>query len=176
MRMRKGQTAMEYLMTYGWAILIIMVVLAVLFYLGVLNPGGLTPSQCTFPAGFTCVTYKLGATSGKLMLDLGQGTGKTIRITGVNCTQNTSADFSSNGVMTYGGAPNNITIASGGHAFVSNNAPQWMNVSCTDSNGAQLASQPIGAVYSGRIYVNYTEVETSMQRIVVGTFTTKYEA
>ncbi len=35
---RNAQSAMEYLMTYGWAILIIAVVLVVLFSLGVTNP------------------------------------------------------------------------------------------------------------------------------------------
>ena len=35
----KAQSAMEYLMTYGWAILIIAVVLAVLFSLNVFNAG-----------------------------------------------------------------------------------------------------------------------------------------
>jgi len=30
----KGQTALEYLITYGWAVLIILVVLAVLYYYG----------------------------------------------------------------------------------------------------------------------------------------------
>lgn len=31
----KGQTALEYLLTYGWAILIILVVLTVLWYYGI---------------------------------------------------------------------------------------------------------------------------------------------
>ena len=39
----KLQSAMEYLMTYGWAILIIAVVLGALFGLGVFNAGFLTP-------------------------------------------------------------------------------------------------------------------------------------
>ena len=37
-RRLNAQSAMEYLMTYGWAILIIAVVLAVLFSLGITNP------------------------------------------------------------------------------------------------------------------------------------------
>ena len=37
------QSAMEYLMTYGWAILIIAVVLAALFELGVFNPMTFAP-------------------------------------------------------------------------------------------------------------------------------------
>jgi len=39
----KAQSAMEYLMTYGWAILIISVVLASLFQLGVFNPMTFAP-------------------------------------------------------------------------------------------------------------------------------------
>ncbi len=39
----KSQSAMEYLMTYGWAILIIAVVLGVLFQLGVFSGSALTP-------------------------------------------------------------------------------------------------------------------------------------
>jgi len=39
----KAQSAMEYLMTYGWAILIIAVVLGALFQLGVFNPMTFAP-------------------------------------------------------------------------------------------------------------------------------------
>ncbi|MEM4839822.1 MAG: hypothetical protein QXX90_03915, partial [Candidatus Micrarchaeaceae archaeon] len=39
----RSQSAMEYLMTYGWAILIIAVVLAALFELGVFNPMTFAP-------------------------------------------------------------------------------------------------------------------------------------
>jgi hypothetical protein len=41
--MMKSQSAMEYLMTYGWAILIIAVVLSVLFQLGVFSSGNFQP-------------------------------------------------------------------------------------------------------------------------------------
>jgi len=45
--MRKGQTAMEYLMTYGWAILIIIVVVAALYSLGVFSVSpGVSCSPC----------------------------------------------------------------------------------------------------------------------------------
>jgi hypothetical protein len=50
---KKGQAAMEYLMTYGWAILIILIALGALFYLGVFRPKasnvcmGSPPLQCT---------------------------------------------------------------------------------------------------------------------------------
>lgn len=49
-RLRRSQAAMEYLMTYGWAILIIAVVLGVLFSLGVFSASNFTtkaqPGSC----------------------------------------------------------------------------------------------------------------------------------
>jgi hypothetical protein len=49
----KGQTAVEYLMTYGWAILIILIVAGVLAYYGIFAPAGfLGPSS----KGFTQVS------------------------------------------------------------------------------------------------------------------------
>ena len=47
--MKKGQTAIEYLMTYGWAILIILIVAGVLAYYGIFAPSGfLGPSSSGF--------------------------------------------------------------------------------------------------------------------------------
>jgi len=57
--MRKGQAAMEFLMTYGWAILIVIAVVAALFAMGVfkLPTGGVAPcSPCFAPA--TGIAYK----------------------------------------------------------------------------------------------------------------------
>lgn len=49
--MRRGQAAMEYLMTYGWALLVIVIVIAVLI---LINPFGAAP-QCIFTEpGFFC--------------------------------------------------------------------------------------------------------------------------
>lgn len=47
---RRGQGAMEYLMTYGWAILVVMVVGIVMWQLGIFNIGGVTSTTSTgFP-------------------------------------------------------------------------------------------------------------------------------
>ncbi len=48
--MKKAQAAMEYLMTYGWAILIVIIVAAALIALGVFNPATWTGTRATgFP-------------------------------------------------------------------------------------------------------------------------------
>ena len=52
---KKGQAAMEFLMTYGWAILVVLAAIGALAYFGVLNPGQLLPDKCTFPASFDCI-------------------------------------------------------------------------------------------------------------------------
>ncbi|MFH0818177.1 MAG: hypothetical protein V1909_06125, partial [Candidatus Micrarchaeota archaeon] len=57
MGFKRGQAAMEYLMTYGWAILVIVIVLAALLYLGIFNVK--PPEVCTMPAGMTCSKFYL---------------------------------------------------------------------------------------------------------------------
>ncbi len=47
---KKAQSAMEYLMTYGWAILIVIIVAAALYALGVFNPATFAGRTAT---GFT---------------------------------------------------------------------------------------------------------------------------
>lgn len=66
---RKSQSAMEYLMTYGWAILIIAVVLGTLFQLGVFNTSNLTPKA---PPG-----------SCKVFRPAGPGTTSNLNLVGV---------------------------------------------------------------------------------------------
>ncbi len=55
--MHKSQSAMEYLMTYGWAILIIAVVLIALFQLGVFNGSNFTPKA----QGNSCQVFRNSA-------------------------------------------------------------------------------------------------------------------
>lgn len=57
--MRRGQAALEFLMTYGWAILVVLVIIGALGYFGVLNPSNLVPEKCTMQTGLTCQDYKL---------------------------------------------------------------------------------------------------------------------
>ncbi len=55
---RKGQGAMEYLMTYGWAILVVMIVGIVMWQLGIFNMGGTTVTS----TGFAKIKPQLAAT------------------------------------------------------------------------------------------------------------------
>ena len=61
---RKGQAAMEFLMTYGWAILVVLVAIGALAYFGVLSPDRFLPSRCTLPAGIACTDHDVSSTNG----------------------------------------------------------------------------------------------------------------
>lgn len=59
---RRAQAALEYLTTYGWAILVITVSISALVYFGVFNPAKFVPESCNTDTNFRCVQY---AISGK---------------------------------------------------------------------------------------------------------------
>ena len=111
-------------------------------------------SQCTFPPGLTCVSYTLNQ-SGELYLKLGQGTGHNIKINSILC--NASEDY-------YGvpnvNAPlkNSITLTSGSSADLAGGS----------SGNTVVCSGISGGEFSGRIYINYTEIETGLERVAVG--------
>jgi len=65
----KAQSAVEYLMTYGWSILIIAVVIASLVELGVFNSVNSSPSSCIGVTGYSCTNPILYA-SGSLVTSM----------------------------------------------------------------------------------------------------------
>ncbi len=81
---RKAQAAMEFLMTYGWAILVVLVVIGSLAYFGVLSPSTLLPEKCTFPVSVNCVDHQVK--SNYVSIVVINGAGRDMRIRGVNAT------------------------------------------------------------------------------------------
>ena len=81
----RGQAAMEYLMTYGWALLVIAVVIAIL-----LANFPQASQGCRFDQiGFTC-SQPLMDTNGTLYLKLTNGNSNTVIIHALNCSTDTS--------------------------------------------------------------------------------------
>ncbi|MBI3036630.1 hypothetical protein HYY73_02645, partial [Candidatus Woesearchaeota archaeon] len=83
-RSKKGQAAMEFLMTYGWAILVVLVVIGALSYFGVLSPATLLPEKCTFPVSVSCTDHAVTGTYVALILQ--NGAGRDMIIRGVTAT------------------------------------------------------------------------------------------
>jgi len=70
----KAQSAMEYLMTYGWSILIVAVVLGALFNLGVFSNFSVV-TACVQSPGFYCSGISYPHATGNIIVSLGQSTG-----------------------------------------------------------------------------------------------------
>ena len=92
---KKSQAAMEFLMTYGWAILVVLVAIGALAYFGVLSPDKFLPSKCTLPAGIVCMDFKVGTATVDVVLRNGLGfdaTSVTVAVAG--CGTSASAGLS----------------------------------------------------------------------------------
>ena len=87
-RGRKAQAAMEFLMTYGWAILIVLIVLAALFFLGVFDPQ--TPNSCIIPAPFNCKDIVFREEGFEIILgaiNIGGGTISDVKVNNQVCSK-----------------------------------------------------------------------------------------
>ncbi len=73
--MKKGQAALEFMLSYGWAILTVMVVIGAIAYI-VPNSKSLTRTKCSFPPQMPCAGARLDTAN--LTLSLRNGAGVTI--------------------------------------------------------------------------------------------------
>jgi hypothetical protein len=104
----KGQTAVEYLMTYGWAILIILIVAGVLAYYGIFAPQGfLGPTARGFGQVQVLNPWSLSSATGALTINMENRVGGTIKITDINYT------LTSGGTGTYVAAITSTECTSG---------------------------------------------------------------
>lgn len=99
----KSQSALEYMMTYGWAILIIVIVAGVLYAMGIFSPSSSASTTVTGFSGLGSVTAQCYA-NGLLRIQLGNSIGNTINITGISATSN-SETVSFTGTSTVDSAP-----------------------------------------------------------------------
>ena len=65
---KKSQAALEFLMTYGWAILVVLVAVGALAYFGVLSPDKFLPAKCTLQSGIACLDHKATASQVQIVL------------------------------------------------------------------------------------------------------------
>ncbi|MCL4399003.1 hypothetical protein M1293_00615 [Candidatus Parvarchaeota archaeon] len=152
----KAQSALEYMMTYGWAILIIVIVAAVLYSLGIFSPSSsvgavqtgfapftATASSCT--PGYFAVAFSTGG------LPAGSSdatiTAATTEITSDTGLPATTLPAQATGLP----AATTITVTPGS-TFVVN----WSSVKC---------STP-GVHYSASITMNYTYTSAGLTSVV----------
>ena len=140
--LRKGQAAMEFLMTYGWAILVVLVAIGALAYFGVLSPGNYLPSSCTLSSGMSCDDFKVTTSDAQLLFRNGMGddlTAVSVSISG--CTASTEADgddaWNDGSVL---GGDDGVTLTG-----------------CTNGAAGARFKSDITIVYTGSSGINHTE-------------------
>ncbi len=140
----KAQNTIEYLADYGWAILIIAIVVAVLF--GLFSGFGKGPNDCIPLQGFMCASPVL--TSNQLSFTLSQTSGQYYYGDWVFVTAE-GAPLSANGI------PYNLSTANM-VSLGSLNPGQTINVAFNSFAAGGIPSNlPVGTPFDGYIWLGY---------------------
>ena len=152
----KAQAAVDFMVSYGMALIIIFIAVAVIYKVTFLSPA-LATATCTPSAGFACEAFILNR-SGILTLQLSQATGGTITINGVACSSQVN---NTGNKPAYG----NIKVSNIATYYFGTNSPgSGTNLYSGSSNvmilycynGAGRATGSLGNGYTGFIWLNYT--------------------
>ncbi|MBN2141766.1 hypothetical protein JW711_00400 [Candidatus Woesearchaeota archaeon] len=156
--MKKGQAAMEFLMTYGWAILVVLAAIGALAYFGVLSPGKLVPDKCTLGPGFDIKDCKVSTSGVQLTLYNGLGADVTSVATTVTATAGSAVSACDE---------TNVT------AFLANGQTSTMMTICSTAFGADTPS--IGERFDADISVVYTKSGETVNHTISGKIQRKVE-
>jgi hypothetical protein len=159
LREKKGQAAMEFLMTYGWAILVVLVVIGALAYFGVLNPGRFLPEKCQLPVGLSCTGHVFTVADGGDNMVINNGLGTDITITEIRVETDTDLFGCANALGVGDGMAGDLTMIAG----ATTNIP----LTCTAAVGS-VAGQRV----RGTIFFQYTNLQTGLINNIRGDLVT----
>jgi uncharacterized protein (UPF0333 family) len=107
----RGQAALEYLMTYGWALVIIVVVAGILFFIMSSPTSGVTCTSSD-PSKMPVQSFNIPATTGATgTIKVINGTAGSITLTGGSFSTDTTNEFSA---VTFTPTPGAATTVTGG--------------------------------------------------------------
>lgn len=149
---KKGQAAMEFLMTYGWAILVVLAAIGALAYFGVLSPDKFLADKYVLAGGFSAGAYKVSS-AGTVYLEVQNNLG-----VGVQSALVTLAPKSGN--STCSGAVN--------LGALQNSDKNSTTFACTDMGAA-------GTKFRGDISIVYQKEGESVTHTASGSITGKVE-
>jgi hypothetical protein len=152
MSFRKGQAALDFLMTYGWAIALVVIIAAVLFALGIFDVSNFIGSKAAGFSGVAISGWKFD-TAGVMTLKVSNQVGQPITVSGINVTIGTT---SSNSTFTA------FDLATGESSAV--------------QTFSGFAAQGAGTGYTAKVSVAYTDKSSGFQYTSTGTLTGKATA
>lgn len=97
---KKSQAALEFLTTYAWAFVVIIIVIGAIAYFGILRPQKILPDRCNFNVGFDCQAYSFSS-DGTFKLRLKNSVGHLVDVTDLNLITEAGSSFG----CTISGAP-----------------------------------------------------------------------
>lgn len=141
---------MEFLMTYGWAILVVLAAVAALAYFGVLSPGKILPERCLAPAGLDCIDRAtVSATTDVIDLALKNNLGYDINVTGYSDTE-TSDGCTTNGTFVCEGVGCGLAIVDPNGKIIRNGQQITTRFSCSNDFNTGRFSYDVAMTYTNR--------------------------
>ena len=147
--MKKGQASLDFLMTYGWALLLVVLIVGALFALGIFDAGTFLGSRQSGFAQISPTGWRLEP-SGDFTLKLKNNSGTDIEITDINATLRTdSIAYTTAESVSSGRQTDTLAIGTFPNALAA------------------------GSSYSVRIEIEYTDIATDFVYKDTGTVTGK---
>jgi len=175
MRM-KGQAAMEYLTTYGWAILVVVLVLVALAWMGVFRPQERIQERCSFPLGtFACSSMRISGDGTQAYVkarELESQFDSDVVVCGFACSAQ-AADVNTGLPPGVAGMDASVCLSQGDVGALGPYSRGQVKAStnertvCYDAGGA--SGFKVGDKYLGRVYVQYAvSGDAGKARVVAG--------
>ncbi len=150
---KKAQAALEFLVNYGWVILVLIVVLGSLVYFGVLEPA--TAEYCIFPPGIDCVGKASVNETGVVFVLINNNMGSSLNITGVS-----SDNFNIN-QYSFGAGRANITTEVNNSIYVQDGGLFTVYIT---------GNMPeTGEKFRADIKLHYLNIDTGLKTVTEGT-------
>lgn len=154
----RSQAAIDFITSYGFAILFITIAIYVVFQIGIINYR-IVPEHCYSIPSINCVSYAINTTGGLTMV-ISQNTGGTMKITGAGCSslQNNSGNGPAYGNVKMKDYSNNPKVYPNTEfsntLIVYPNSKVAIFAYCYNQKG--IAAGPLGDIYNGYVWINYT--------------------
>ena len=143
-----GQAALDFLMTYGWALIMITICVAALYSMGVFDASTFIGNRASGFSQMTATDWMLQQ-DGTLVLQLKNNAGTDVNITNINATyQSQTARYNTTTPISNGQLSGNVAVGSFG-------------------------AMPRGAGYSVQVAMAYTDIATGYSYVDSGTLTGK---
>ncbi len=151
MKFRKGQAALDFLMTYGWAIALVVIIAAVLFALGIFDVSNFVGSKAAGFSGVAVSGWKLAPT-GNLSMKVSNQVGQPITVSAVNATIGTST----------------VSLVNTTSQFNLSTGQQSSEISATG-----FGNPTVGSGYTAKVTIVYTDLTSGFSYTTTGTLTGK---